>query len=371
MDASSASVPAPVVKSFASNIARSLPASAAQGSFDLRSSKGRSTLFGQNRSQDNVQENLAAYGGAAAFPVSYTQSSAEADHEHAILWGIEKPPRFRSMDNDSILYLIDSSQRISGTPLDFVAQCGMPISGLTVEITRVQLPKLPNVTQFNNTATIVSTVGTFSINIPIGFYNPISLVNAIKTAFDAAFVTLDTFTVLYNTTNKTISIASNNALPWYFVDTSPFIVRGANLTGFQGAPAGSDPTVVGDITNYSGILGMCYTRYVRIRSRILCRFARESSRASAQITNVVACVSLANYYNPTDYDLSGAFSGAIITDHSTDSSSICNLAAKTQLNEVDIRIEDEFGTSLQDVLYLGDPYPQPSFNAVLWLYVSV
>lgn len=315
-------------------------------------------------------ESLAAFGGAAAFPVNRIASTIETDDKHAILWGLTQPPRVRSQNSDSILYLVDSASRISGTPFDFYVKCGAPISALTVEITRCQLPKLPNVTQFNNAFTIVSEVGTISAIIPIGFYNPVSLVNALKLAIDVAFNGLDTVTVTYHTTNKTISITSNNNAKWYFLSTSTFISRGNYLAGFTGLSTGV-PGVVGMITQYSGILGMCYTRYVRIRSNIMTRFAKESSRSSANINNIVACISLANYYNPSDYDQSGAFSGAIITDFSTDSSSVNNLASKTQLNEIDFRIEDEYGTSLQDVLYLGAPYPQPVFNALMWLYIVV
>lgn len=309
-------------------------------------------------------------GGAEAFPVKTLQSLEEVNYKHSILWGITQPPRVRSQDADAILYLADSASRISGTPFDFYIKCGAPLSALTCEITRCQLPKLPNVTQFNNSFRIVSTLGNFVGSIPVGFYNPVSLVNALKVAIDVAYGGLDTVTVFYNTTNKTISITSNNAAPWYFDSLYNFIYRGNYLTGFSGLSTGL-PAVVGAVTQYSGILGMCYTRYVRIRSNVLTRFAKESSRSSANINNIVACISLANYYNPSDYDQSGAFSGAIITDFSTDSSSVNNLAAKVQLNEIDFRIEDEYGTSLQDVLYLGAPYPQSTFGALLWLYIVV
>lgn len=338
------------------------------------------SMFARNQAQartlnargpEKQEEALNAFGGAAAFPVNRIASPQETDDAHALRWGLIQPPRVRAQTPDTILYLVDSSQRISGTPFDFYIQCGAPLSAITAEITRCQLPKIPNITQFNNTFTVVSTVGTAAVTLPIGFYNPISLVNALKVALDTAFTGLDTFTVTYNTTNKTISITSDGGNKWYFLNTSPFIVRGSSLAGFVGLAAGGDPVVVGAVTQYSDILGMCYTRYVRIRSNVLTRFAKENARSSSGITNIMACISVANYYNPTDYDQSGAFSGAIIVDSSAESSSRVNLASKTQLNEVDFRIEDEYGSSLQDVLNLGSPYPAPTFAALIWMEIVV
>lgn len=310
-----------------------------------------------------------ALGGAGIFSVNRTPSVNEVDENRAVQWGLTQPPRVRVQNSDSILYLVDSASRISGNPFNFYVRCGAPISALTAEITRCQLPKLPNITRFNNIFTVVSTVGTKTGVLPVGFYNPLTLVNAIKVSMDYVFNGIDTFTVAYNTSNKTISIESDGNHKWFFTYDCDFIRRGQNLCGFIGNSG--DPAVVGSVFNYSGILGMCYTRYVRIRSNILTRFAKESSRSSANVNNIVSCISLANYYTPTDYDQSGAFSGAIITDFSTDSSSINNIAARTQLNEIDFLIEDEYGTCLQDVLNLGLPYPEPNFNCLIWMYIVV
>lgn len=319
----------------------------------------------RRRNEENSQ--TIPGGGQELFPVSSIQPFEAVQTSHSYSWGLSKPPRFRSQGADSILYLVDSAYRQSGTPFDFMVQCGKSLSALTVEITKAQIPKLPNVNRFNNTFTIVSETGTYSVTLTPGFYNPTSLVNELKQKIDTAMGVDDSVTVLYNTANKTISIASNGGNKWFFVDVSPFILRGNSLTGFNGLSAALDPAVVGAITQYSDILGMIYSRYVRVRSSVLTQFAMETCRSSAGINNILACISLANFYNPTDYDQSGAFGGAIITDTTAESSAVTNVAARVQINFIDIRIEDEYGTTLQDVLWLGDPYPQPTFGALLWL----
>lgn len=299
----------------------------------------------------------------------------QSGEESLLVQGRLKPIRVRSTPCDRILFLCDSHQRISGTPFDFVVSSYKPLTPQSCYVSKVQLPKIPNINALNNTVvfyTELDPLNPKSFTIPIGYYNQVSLINALKLGFDTAATGVDTYAIAFASNNKTVSIESNNAAKFYISNDCPFSVRGINVCHFDGYSAGSDPAIVGSSKIYSSIVGLCYTRYVTIRSNRLCQNAVATPMSSSGRTNIVALVSVAEYFNPSDFDASGAFTGSILADSTIDSSAVLNLAFnRCDFDACDFQLEDEFGYNLSSSFSLGSSYSSNSLNSLIWLTISL
>lgn len=295
--------------------------------------------------------------------------------ESQLVQGKVKPMRVRSTPCDRILYLCDSNQRISGNAFDFTVRSYRPMNPQSVYISRCQLPKIPNINPLNNVVTFYTNADSLvpkSFTIPPAYYNQVSLVNALKLGFDTAAGGLDTYTVAFASNNKTVSITSISGIKFYISNDCTFSLRGINVCHFDGYPAGSDPNVVGSLAVYSSIIGLCYSRYVVIRSNRLTESCVEVPRSSSGKINICAMVSIAEHFNASDYDASGSFTGSIITDQTIESSAVLNLASHFKpLDAIDIVVEDEYGFSLADSFNLGSPYSSNSLSCLIWLTVSL
>ena len=286
--------------------------------------------------------------------------------------GSVRPTRVRTTPCDSILFMCDSNQRISGSPFNFTVTSYRPVYGQSAYISRIAIPKIPNINANNNVLTFVSTVGTFSGTIPIGYYNQVSLVNALKLCMDTAAGGLDTYTVTYNTNNKTISVTSVGGNNFFFSSSCSFIQYGINVCNFSSNPLTSNPAIVGALVQNSAILGLIYTRYITIRSARLCANPVDVPRSSSGRVNVVAMVSVAQHFNPQDFDPSGVFTGSILTDETFKDSAVLKIAnQKKDLSSIDFLFEDEFGFVLDTSLDLGVGYQVNQLGCLLWLTITL
>lgn len=297
-----------------------------------------------------------------------------------IFKGLVKPVRVRAQPCDSNLYLVDSKDRISGDSFNFTVDCGVPLRALDICVSRVCVPKLPNVNAVNNTFSIwtqdiAGTGGTgpnlITGTLPVGFYNQTSLQSNLKTALDAAAVNngvTDTYTVSYNTFNKTISVTSNSGNRWYWDSDSPFIKYGQYLTGFIGYPAGSNILTVGKITDYSGIIGLIYSRYIKIKSNRLIGNAKEKSRTSSKQTNIIAVISLVDQMTENDFSVSNVFNGSLILDSVIETTCHLNVAYyMKELGAIDFELTDEYDLPLNMSMNYGSPYDNTRFDVLICL----
>ncbi len=299
-------------------------------------------------------------------------SHPHSQDELELVDGSVRPARVRTTPCDRILFLCDSNQRISGTPFSFSVTSYRPIYPQTCFISRFLIPKIPNINQNNNTVTIVSTLGTFTGSIPVGYYNQVSLVNALKLCLDTAAGGLDTYTVTYNSNNKTISVTSVGAANFFFSNQCTFILYGKNVCNFNSYAPSSNPAVVGATVQYSSILGLVYTRYVTVRSNRLCADAVDLPRSSSGRVNTVAMISVAQHFDPDDYDPSGVFTGSILVDKSYDDSAVLRIAnQKKDFSTVDFILEDEFGFTLDLALNLGAGYATNNLGCLIWLTITL
>lgn len=311
---------------------------------------------------------------------NYFYEDLASPENKEIFKGLVKPVRVRAQPCDSNLYLVDGKDRISGDSFNFAVTCGVPLRALDIAVSRVCVPKIPNINAMNNTFTIWTqdkggsgSTGANMITgtIPSGFYNQTSLQSNLKTALDDAASNAgvtDTYTVNYNTFNKTLSVTSNAGNLWYWDSDSPFIKYGQYLTGFIGYPAGSSITSVGKITDYSGIIGLLYSRYIKIKSNRLIGNAKEKSRTSSRQTNVIAVISLVDQMTENDFSVSNVFNGSLILDSVIDSTCHLNVAYyNKEITEIDFQLTDEYDLPLNLSMNYGAPYDNTRFDVLIWL----
>lgn len=283
-----------------------------------------------------------------------------------------RPALVRTMPNDSIVAIVDSKQRLGGTDYDFSASFQKPISKpLSVQITRVSIPKLPNINAVDNSFTVVHELGTYTFVINPGYYNQVSLVTALTTGFNTA-IAGDLFTINFNTLNKTLSIGSSNGYKWFFSSDCSFIVYGSNVANFNAFAASSNPAVVGSIIQYSGPAGLFYSRYVAVRSNALIKYAIEVPRSSSGISNNIAVLSMVNAFKESDFSVNNVYQGSIILESTQEVSCVLNTAQSgNSMTVVDFLLVDEYGFNLLRSLDLGAPFKTPQLGCLIWMNVAV
>lgn len=298
-----------------------------------------------------------------------------------IVNGKYPPQRLTSEETSSCIFVCDGKDRVQGglsNGSNFV------VSTKSGEISRVRkvrlasciVPKLPNINVMNNTFVIVSEAGTTgTITLPPGYYNQVSLVNELKAVIDvewALFGVPDSSVVNFNNLTKTISIQSANGNKWFFTSDSAFIIRGINVSGFSGYPLASDPSVVGSITQYSCSVGLIYSRYIYVSSKVLTQNVRTCNRISNGRTDIVGIVPIADDYSASDFDSSNMFTGNLISDITISHSPLldCNLNQRN-VELVDFQFTDEFGFDVINVLQLSNSFPESTFSCVAVLIFIV
>ena len=295
--------------------------------------------------------------------------------EHSIQTGASLPPLFQVESGNSVTLMVDSKDRKFGTEANFIVDLGYRLAAPRyLHLQKITIPKIPNVTPLNNQIQIKHALGTTAVfTIPPGIYNTTTLANALTAAINAGFAAVpivDTVTTTYDPTSRTFLISSVGFEYWFFVDTCSFITRGKVLCGFTGYPVA---TAVSISTQYSGIAGMLYCRYLSVSSRSVCTYAEASSASSTTILpgSVIGLVDMAGIYTSEDFDVGVQFSGVYKTLN-VDGPNIQQLSSdQTLRQDLDFMIVDSYGSVLDDVLNLGAPYGPNTLGISLLMKIAM
>lgn len=288
--------------------------------------------------------------------------------------GLSLPYLMQTEEGSSINALIDSKDRISGTPSNFRASFRHRVSRTRyLQLTKAMIPKIPNVNPNNYTLQIKHALGTTAtFNLPTGIYSVTSLANQLTTSINAAFVAAaigDTVTCTYDQDTRNFSISSVGVNAFFIVNTCSFITRGYWLAPFESEALAAVPSKT---TIYSGISSMLYTRYLTVASQALNAFSYGSSVTSraSQPQQIVGIIDLCDIYTVDDFDVSIPYT-AVYQTLMVDGCRI-NVAnpQKSLIEEVDIAVQDEYGTLLDDSMYLGATYPTNNLGLVFIFKVN-
>lgn len=294
--------------------------------------------------------------------------------------GQVKPSLVLAEPLQSFTVVVDAKDRTSGTLYDFRVDFGSQIHrARAIQLTRLILPKLNNVTSANNTIVtyhVDTGAGTaITCTLSPGLYNVSALSNEIASKINAAWAAAgvtDSVTVSFDTVRECFTINSVNVENFYISSTCTFITRGANLANFQSAAAGSDPAVTGATIVYSGHAGMMYTRWLTIHSDELTKHqwsrSRLSRSTSSAFGDIIAVIDLCHLYSGDDFNVAQAYAGALwsipFTGTEVPYISVAN-SQQSICQIVDITIRDEFGDEITELQELGAPYPPNTIGATL------
>lgn len=295
--------------------------------------------------------------------------------DQELMSGFVLPPLMQIEQPSTIALVIDSKDRAFGTNADFIIKLNYNIPRPRyLKLQRIVFPKIPNITPLNNQIQIKHAGGTTAVfSLTPGIYNTTTLSNALTNAINAAFVAAaiaDTVTTVFDTITRTFRVTSVGAQNWFFIDTCSFIDRGGSMCGFTGYPVA---TAVSASSQYSGIAGMVYTRYLTVSSRALCQYAYASSvlSSSLQPRNVVGIVDLAGMYDASDFDVTSLYSG-VYKELGVDGPNLSQQCTERVLrSEIDFQITDSYGSSLDSLLALGAPYGSNTLGVTLRMLISL
>lgn len=269
--------------------------------------------------------------------------------------GQELPFLVQTESPSSVTLLVDSTGRYNGTPCNFRVMLNNNVPRPRyLQLQRAVIPKLPNVTKFNNTLRINLSNGsnTGNFTIPVGMYNTTSMCNVLAAAINDAYVAagiVDSVTVTYSQLSRNFTITPVS-LGLAFDDNCSFIKYGQSLCGFSGY----------SVTGYmnplsSGLAGMLYCRYLVVTSVALCQFAY----AYSVVTNpqnpsrVIGVIDLAGMYDVYDFDVSVPYSGIYKNMEANGPILFQINGSMMLLGDLDFTITDAYGHSLDDVLDNG------------------
>lgn len=283
--------------------------------------------------------------------------------------GEDLPPIIQTEKSSSVTVLIDSNDKYTGTEANFRVNLGFRVvRPRYIQLKKVIVPKIPNVTANNNTIRLITAQGnTAFFTLAPGIYNTTTLANELTTKINAAFTAaaiIDSVSTSYDPTTRTFTITTVGGTFWFFDSTSTFISYGRYLCGFSGYPAATIPTVS---TQYSGIAGMLYTRYLTVASESLTSYSYSSSILSRanQPNDLIGIIDLADLYSAADFDISIPFSGVYKTLQ-VDGPQLSLLCSQRSMNEdIDIRVSDGYGLFLDSALNLGAPYGSNTLAIIL------
>lgn len=275
--------------------------------------------------------------------------------------GLELPYLMQVETGSSVTVLVDSKDRISGTPSNFRASLRSRIPRVRyLQLAKSIIPKIPNVNPNNYSIQIKHALGTTAVfNLPTGIYNPTTLSNELTNAINDAFVAAaiaDTVTTVYDPNTRTFSIASVGLQNFFIVNTCSFITRGQWLAPFESDALASVPSKA---TIYSGIASMLYSRYLTVASQAANQYSFASSITSrpSQPTQLLGIIDLCEIYTDADFDVSIPYTSVYKT-LAVDGCVVSVMNTQRSLfEEIDIAIADEYGTNLDESLVLGAQYP--------------
>lgn len=293
--------------------------------------------------------------------------------------------QFTTEDPQSINLLVDSNDRVNGTPFDFTVNMQSNLfRARLAEVVKVVIPKTNNITPLNNIVewrfeeTLGLNYPLLKVTLTPGFYDVISLANELTTKMMAAtvaaypLINTPTFVCTFdNAANKfTLSYSIFDGLAFvssnfYFLSSCNFITRGINLALFPSfADAGVGSTPVGMGFSYtSGNAGMVYTRFVTLHSSALTQFSYGETRTSTQVigNSIVAIIGVTGILIDAT-----RFAGTFATPNLDGAPNISVLNPQRQLQKfLDFSMQDEYGFPLT-AIFSEDNQLGVSF----WLKVS-
>lgn len=299
-----------------------------------------------------------------------------------IITGRRKPYLVTSEEPQSISLVIDGKTRSSNmNPFDFrVSMNSNLYRSRMARVSRVVIPKPPNVTVFNNQLSFTQFDGvstsSFSISLQPAFYNTTTFSNELAARLTEAAGGDNVYVVVYDSVTRTFRVTYTNlgiSRLFFFHSESSFIVRGDFFAPFPSFPSASDVLTVGTGSLSSGAAGMLYTRYAIISSESFNQFSFSDSRATTLLLrgNIICIVDMTSIYTPEDYDIGIPFSGIFASVETAEAPHI--MVANSQRNmdhTIDIYVQDEYGEPFNDVMYLGSSYPANSLGVSLWMEVT-
>lgn len=282
--------------------------------------------------------------------------------------GLDLPYLAQVETGSSVTILIDSKDRISGTPSSFRASFRSRLPRVRyIQLRKTLLPKIPNVNPNNYTLQIKHATGTTAtFNLPSGIYNTTTLANQLTVSINAAFASaaiVDTVTVVYDPNTRTFSISTVSGLNFFIINSCSFITYGSWLVPFESQPSSDVPS---KSTIRSGIASMLYTRYLSIASQTMNTYSYASSvtTRSYQPNQMIGVVNLCSIYDDVDFDVTVPYTSV----YKTLDVDGCKIAVantqKSLFEEVDVSIYDEYGNILDNSLDLGPLYPSSSLGMV-------
>jgi hypothetical protein len=290
--------------------------------------------------------------------------------------GYEKPPLFTVEYGDSVNVLIDGKDAITFTsPFDFVVDLRTNITRARyIQVSKCIIPKINNITPFNNAIQIKHDLGTTSVfYLQPAFYNTTTMANEITSKINAQFVIdgiADTVSTTYDPITKSFSISSVGGNNFFIIDSCSFYTRGQYCCALPAEPVANVPSTD---TIYGSMAGMIYTRYLTVHSERLNSESYASTLTSdpTQGQDIIAILDVCSIYNQGDYDVSVQFAGNYSAIETPNAPQINIVNTQKNMHPIiDIWVQDEYGSDLQDVMNLGSPYPENTLGITLWLKIS-
>lgn len=287
------------------------------------------------------------------------------------------PPLFSIEKTSSVNILIDGKDSISpqtDNPWDFTVDLTANVyRGRSLQCIKAIVPKLNNVTPFNNQIQIKHALGTTAIfSVQPAFYNTTTLSNELTSKINSALAAVpvaDTVTTAFDPITKTFSITSVGGNNFFIVNTSSFITRGRFLAPFESEPLANTPS---KSVIYSSQAGMIYSRYITVHSQELSQYSFADSVTSSfdQQSNIVALIDVSDIYEPEDFSVGVAFAGSYKSLTIKDGPQISILNSQRNIHNVfRVFALDEYGTPVQNVMNLGAPYPENTLGLTIWFSI--
>jgi hypothetical protein len=276
----------------------------------------------------------------------------------------------------SIQILVDSKDKVlsDDTPFDFSVNLTSNLyRGRSIQAIKCVIPKVPNVTVFNNQLQIVHDLGTTAVfSLQPAFYNTTTLANELTAEINLAFAVagiVDTVVTSFDQITRTFSISSTGGNNFFITDDSTFITRGIFLANFESEPFANVPS---KSIIFSGPAAMLYTRYLTVHSNTINYYALSQSVTSSfsQQSNIICTIDVSNIYDTYDYDPTKPYAG-IIKSLDLEGSPQINIAnGQKNLHPVhSFFVLDEWGQSVDDLMNLGGSYPDNKIGISLYFRV--
>lgn len=288
--------------------------------------------------------------------------------------GYEKPPLFQIETGDTVNVLIDGKDAINSgdDPFNFTINLRTNLYRVRfIQVSKCIIPKINNITPFNNALQIKHDLGTTSVfYLQPAFYNTTTMANELTSKINAQFVIdgiADTVSTTYDPVTKTFSISSVGGNNFFIVDSCSFYTGGQYCCALPAEPLANVPS---SDTIYGSMAGMIYTRYLTVHSAQLnyYSFGESLTSDSQQGGDIIAILDVCSIYNDGDYDVSVQFAGNYSVINTPDAPQINIVNTQKNMHPIiDIAVKDEYGNDMQDVMNLGSPYPENTLGITLWL----